>query len=644
MNSTGHYRSSSAKTIDLTKKRIDSYLSKNVKNRLINYKNKMKNKKGKINNNSSISTKEVFSKTTMDFYTKKNIIKNNYNRLTPSCLRRNKTKYGNFFIFGKRELAFHKSIREGRKVFKYHQSTMEDEGKKRMKKINSLYLTEAILKRNKTMLPLIDKEKWTFEENDMSIYNLNFNKEKTRNKYDIKVLKNIKLNKDKYKENKKKEDYYNSKQLIKKNDVISKNNFKEKSLNNYINNIKDYLIDKYTLDIKNEKYKVINEINTNKVEKLNDQNRDLKSNTILFQDDFYSTFNEYTKKFDKQRDIERQRNFAYLNQIYALQKKITILKNKINKYQNEKELLIREIFLLIRIKEKKLNLPEYYTEIISNNSTKEEIMERYKNLSEKEIDHVFEYKNNFDINEDEVVLEKLKRMENDDIELMNNYYKNRKQIYNLKQYKKQVEAEIKNDTINDIDNLIYIKEKVLENVIKKNKKLFKDKLFLVQKKEKKIKKRSKLYYKIEIIFKNLNEYKKIDFKFIEKYKEKGEITEEMQIIEMIIKIEKIIAYILEKNRNYLINNKEQMQELKNSLVKRKKIEKTNEQKRNIILKFEKERKKIFDKNNKILFLQKRKLSIFNVKDKKYGIKKSKSQQKIKIDKISDYLHDLKNED
>ena len=644
MDSIGHYRSSSAKTIELTKKRIDSYLSKNVKNRLNIYKNKMKYKKGKINNNSSISTKEVFSKTTMDFYSKKNIIKNNYNRLTPSCLRRNKTKYGNFFIFGKRELAFHKSIREGRKVFKYHQSTMEDEDKKRMKKINSLYLTEAIFKRNKTMLPLIDKEKWTFEENDMSIYNLNFNKEKTRNKYDIKILTKIKLNKDKIKENKKEEEYFNSKQLIKKNDAISKNNAKEKSLNNYINNIKDFLIDKYTLDIKNEKYKVINETNTNKLEKLNDKIRDLKSNTILFQDDFYSTFNEYTKKFDKQRDIEKQRDFVYLNQIYLLQKKITILKGKISKYQNEKEHLIREIFLLICIKEKKLNLPEYYKEIISNNSTKEEIKEKYKNLSEKEIDHVFEYKNNLDINEDEIVFEKLKRIENDDIKLMNNYYKNHKQIYNLKQYKKQVEMEIKNDTINDIDNLIYIKEKILENVIKKNKKLFKDKLFLVKKKDKKIKKRSKIYYKIEIIFKNLNEYKKIDFKFIEKYKEKGEITEEEQIIEMIKKIEKITAYILEKNRNYLINNKEQMQELQNSLVKRKKIEKTNEQKRNLRLKFEKERKKIFDKNSKILFLQKRKLAIFNVNDKKYGIKKSKSQQKIKIDKISDYLYDLKNED
>ena len=235
-------------------------------------------------------------------------------------------------------------------------------------------------------------------------------------------------------------------------------------------------------------------------------------------------------------------------------------------------------------------------------------------------------------------------MENDNIKLMNIYYKSRKNIFNLKKYKNQVEQEIKNDKKNDIDNLINIKEKILENIIKKNKKLYKDKLFLNKKKEKKIKKHTKLFYKIELIYKNLYDYKKIDLIFFVKKKEKGEITEEMQIIDMLKKIEKIIAFIMEKNRQYLINNKEQMQILQNSLAKRKKIEKTNEQKRNIILKFEKEKKKIFEKNNKILFLQKRKLSIFNVNDKKNGIKKSKSQQKIKIEKISDYLYDLKSED
>ena len=80
------------------------------------------------------------------------------------------------------------------------------------------------------------------------------------------------------------------------------------------------------------------------------------------------------------------------------------------------------------------------------------------------------------------------------------------------------------------------------------------------------------------------------------------------------------------------------------MLKKKKIEKTNEQRRNIHLKFEKERKKIFDKYNKILFLQRRKIPTYNTFDKKLiNIQKSKSQQRIKVDTIGDHLYDLKSD-
>ena len=642
------YRSNSAKTIDYNKNAMDSYISKNIKNRLYLYEKKnRKNNNNKNNNSNSInSTKEIFSKTTMDFYSKKHNIKNIYNKLTPSCLRRSKIKYGNYFIFGKRELAFHKSIKEGRKVFKYHQSTIDDDNDKnkiRFKKINSLYLTEALFKRNRTMLPLIDKDKSILDEFDMTNLYLNKNNEKSRNNKDIVILKNIKLNQRKMKERKEKQEYFASKKLIKKNDIISKYNIKEKSLNNYINNIKDYLIDKYTLDIKNEKYKVINEGNKNKSERVNDTIRDLNANYKLFLEDFYPSFNEYIKRFEKQREIEKQKDLVYLNKIYLLQKKISILKNKINKCQNEKEFLLREIFLQICIKEKKLNLPEYYKDALANNLTKNQIKEKYgPNLSEKEIDKVLEYKNNIDFNEEEIIAEKLKRLENDNIELMNNYNKVRLNNFYLNKYKNQVEKDVKNNTINNIDHTINIKQKILENIIKKNKKLVQDKTFLIKTKAKKRIKHCKLYYKVEILFNFLNNYKKFDFyeKNSDKEKIKGEITEEYQIIQMIKKIERIIAFILEKNRQYIINNNEQIKYFQNVLTKKKKIEKTTEQKRNIILRFEKERKKIFEKNNKILFIPKRKLSIFNISDKKMTIKKSKSQQNIKADKIEDYLYDL----
>ena len=63
--------------------------------------------------------------------------------------------------------------------------------------------------------------------------------------------------------------------------------------------MKNYLINKYTLDVKNKKHKVINETNKNKIENINDALRELKSNSKLFEEDFYPSFNEYIKKFDK---------------------------------------------------------------------------------------------------------------------------------------------------------------------------------------------------------------------------------------------------------------------------------------------------------------------------------------------------------
>ena len=408
--------------------------------------------------------------------------------------------------------------------------------------------------------------------------------------------------------------------------------------------MKYYCIDKYTLDVKKEKYKVINENIKNKIENANEAIRELNSNSKLFAENFCPSFNEYIKQYEKQRDAERQKDLIYLNKIYLLQKKISILKNKINKCQNEKDLLMRVVFLQIKIKEKKLHLPEYYKDILINNFDKNGIKEKYgKNISDKEIDRIFEYKNNLIMNEDDIVGEKIKRFENDNIELMNNYNKIRSNIFYLKKYKNQVEDEIKKDTINDIDSMIITKEKVLENIVKKYKKLLQDKIFLIKNKSKKKKKHSKLYYKIELLFTNLNSYKKFDFSNKISEKIEGEITEEIQIIEIIKKIEIITSYILEKNRQYIINNKEQIQALQNLLAKKKKVEKTKEQKRNIIIKFEKERKKIFEKNSKILFLPKRKLSIFNINDKKTNTQKSKSQQKIKIDRINDYLYDLKND-
>ena len=302
------------------------------------------------------------------------------------------------------------------------------------------------------------------------------------------------------------------------------------------------------------------------------------------------------------------------------------------------------MLLQISIKEKKLHLPEYYYDILVNNIPYNELKEKY-NINKKEFDRVLEYKTNLDDGEEEIIEEKLRRLENDNIESMFNYNKERDNILTLNKQKIQVEYEIKNDTIiNNIENVISIKEKILENIIKKYKKLSQDKSFLLKTLNKKKNKHTKLYHKIKLLFENLNNYIKYNFYEKKKEKIKGEITEEMLIIEIIKKLERIIAIFLEKNRQLTKNNSEQIKNYKNMIEKKKKILKTTEIRKNIDMELEKQRKKVFEKYNKIIYLQRRKIPIFNISEKKLNIKKSKSQQGINSEQIDDYLYDLNSED
>ena len=632
-----NHRSNSAKNI-FSEKEINNYLSK---------KTKHQNNSVRITRNYNIK-----NNTTDNFYLKNNI-KNIYNKLNSTTISKSKIKYDNFYIFGKRELAFQKSIEEGRKVFKYHQSTIDIEEQKsnRLRKTNSLYLTEALFKKNKTMLPLIDRDRdrSTFDENDLSLYNTNKNSRipHTRNiKKDIILLRNICLNKERQKEMKKNRDYLISRKLRKKNDILSKYNPKENSLINYIENLRNFCIDKYTLDIKNEKFKVINENNNNKFEIINDKIRDLTANYKLYSDTFLPKYNEYIKRILKERDLEKQKDNIFLNKIYILQKNILSIKNKMSKRQNEKDYLIRQMLLQICIKEKKINLPEYYYDILVKDMKYNELKEKYGDeITKREVERIMEYKTNIDLNEDEIISDKLKRLENDNIELMNNYNKERLNIFTLNKNKQQVENEIKNDVVNNnIENLISIKEKILENIVKKYKKLSQDKSFLLKNLTTKKTKHKKLHNKLKILFENLNNYMKYDFKQNKKEKIKGEITEEMRMKETMKNLEMLISIFLEKNRKLTKNNSEQIKNYKSLIDKKKKILKTTELKKSINMKLEKERKKIFEKYQKIIFLQRRKMPIFNIFERKMCMKKSKSQYNINSDKLDDYLYDLKSDD
>lgn len=591
-------------------------------------------------------------------------LKSIFNKINPACLQKDKKKYRNIYIFRKREFLFNKSMQEGRKVFKYNQSIdlvkNSFKNQKSMMDINSLYLTESLTKTTKNQtfsLPLLEKDKSLNDEYQTSIMNntknisfsrnsfINVNSKITNNKTnlindeknkkeDIILLKKINLNGDGEEKT-----LMKNISLKKKQKILEQNIKKNKTINNYMNDLKEFVLDKYNLNIKKEKEKVVNENLTNKLNKLNNDTKELESNSKLFTEEFYPKLNAYYKFYHKQKDIEKQKNLSYINKIYILQKHILIIKNRIAKRQREKQFLMREIFLQISIQEKKLTLPEYYKDILLNEFNFKQIKEKYgSEIDEEEYDRVAKYIDSLNISDMEIVFEKLNRLTNSNIELLNVYNKLCMKNLEYKKYKEKVEFEIKNDAQREIDNLIIEKEHILDNIIKKYKNTEKKYFNLLKNKSKNIlgKKRSKLYMKLDNILKMLND--NLNYKINIDDKIKGDITEETLMIIIFKKIEMIIIRFLSEYKERKNNNPEKVKYFKNIFDKEKKIRKTLEQKRNIVLKFELERQKIFERYNKILFLPNRKVH-YKKPNKKISFHEDDEKYEEKWRKIEDFLYD-----
>ena len=619
-------------------------------------------------------------------------IKNMYNRLTPSCLRNNK-KYGNFYIFGKRELAFNKSVKEGKLVFKYHQSIgIEKKPKNIIKKMNpnkindSLYLTESISKttKNKTTLPLIEKDKSINEENkSISInnkyenknisfsrnslhknnisnnnnidinslnniedyiknYNINNNEIKNKNKKSVIYLKKISLNKEKEKEDLEKKEITTHYSLFKKQEILEKKSYGKKSFKDYINDFRKILLDKYNLSIKKEKEKVVNENLENRLNKINYNLHDVELSSKLFLQGFYPKLNEYIKFCEKLYDIERQKNLFYINKIYLIEKRISSIKNKINKYEIVKEYLIKEMLLHISIQEKNLHLPKYYADILIQDFTYEQIKEKYgEDVEEKEYNRILEYKSSIDENEMDSIFEKMKLLENENIELINAFNKAHAIHLVYKKKRQKVKEEMDNDSKKEIKKLILSKERQLNLIKVKFKNTEKDLNNLLKSKDyspsDNIKLRhSKIYLKVELLLKNLDEG--LNYKLDINDKIRGKITEEKLIIQAIRRIEVIITMFLAEFKEDKINYPKKVKYYKNMLDKERKFKKAIEQKRNNFLKLERERKKIFDKYTKIIFLKNKK--IYHIKhNKKVAVEVDLSKLEEKGDKIEQFLYD-----
>lgn len=480
--------------------------------------------------------------------------------------------------------------------------------------------------------------------------------------------------------------YYNIQLDIK----TKKLNSTKKNKNEILDKTRLSKLFKYTLDIKKERVVRLKEQYENKLENANDSINTMTMAKELFLQKFLIKFNDYVKYLTQQREIEKLKNSQLLNVILNHKKEISNIEAKIRKISQEKNFLLRWIFLLIQIKEKKKELPEHYKTIFENsNSNQNEInkstspkkiarrdsVKKYgrkmtrvihdvvainkvlnRRMTRKSSTRIMEedyarlqkYKTNLIFEDYNDFIYNFQQFENETILKINEYNDIRYAIEELKNEKNFVELQENENNIK-IEKLIQEKEIELINIKEKNKKLLKQ----IEKgnnilEENNLKKNSyklkdNLFQKVVQLFSNTQKIGFMNVIDISTLNQKKIVTKEEIIIDYLQKIEFVIDYLVNQfdsynkfKNSYLYDN---LRKIKNEIEKNHKIQKNMEQKL-----LEKERIKklkieIAKRYNKVNFISKRKTNdyyeIILRKEKKF----IKNDDFIKDPKFEDFMYE-----
>ena len=526
--------------------------------------------------------------TPKSFYIKLNKIYSNNNKkatkknkLSSISLSQNRANYSNLIIFSKREKAFNKSIEQNKPMFKYNHYSSIDENEsndnsnksifKFNKKFNNsfspLYLTESIMKPNRSMQNFSNCENSSTNsifKNNNNEYDINTNNDLNKNRNLIfknynhfgnqKEKINMKLfngrfllktfeDDTKQKENTKIEDERKTfTHLIKKNRII--NLYKRKlDRKKYISNLNEYLTEKMSLYFKKIQAENLDENIKDKINFLDDKLKSLNNHYNLFKDNFIIKYNEYIKKLTLKIKFEKIKSDRMLVYINELNKKISNLKQKISKIRKSLDTYNKLISILIRIKEKKLELPKYYNIILENKM--ENNKNELKNISKSEIERILNYKKCLIYQEPEHMIKHIKIYENYDLDLLKRYKSLRDEIKLLNEEKESLIHSIYVNEMHAPPEIIESKKNILLNLKKKYYKLNKQvmKYYFENNKnngnnENIVINHSNLYYKVIKIMNNLSKYIKYEFsnskKIIKEEKEQELIIINLSKLELMI--------------------------------------------------------------------------------------------------------------
>ena len=394
----------------------------------------------------------------------------------------------------------------------------------------------------------------------------------------------------------------------------------------YIEAKKQIDLIKYDIKIKNDRYNKIKNYNVNEIKTLDKVMNNLEKSSDYIQKNYQENYVSNVLNLSRQAEKEKIINSNILIDKMSLMRQITKLENNLNKINEEKNNILKWIYLQIKIKEKKTNLPLYYQDIIENKMNLDCIIKKYKLndniLNEKEYNRIITYKNQLVFKDIEQIYEIYENLERKIFFELNKKLDNINNINELKN-------DLKKSSVNNKEN-----EDEKNNNEKKDNMTFeeKEKLFLKELKNLKFKNNelneeySKIvHYKIllndshKVSFYNygnsfikyekegeisnlfkiaMNLYEeeiKGNFRTIEnKIKWKYSISEEKIILDILIYTEKILNFLHEEKRYY--NSDEKLK------IKYKKIsdeiEKETKNKK-LFKQLELQERLLIDKQNKI---------------------------------------------
>ena len=277
------------------------------------------------------------------------------------------------------------------------------------------------------------------------------------------------------------------------------------NVTHYIDKNRKLMQLKYNSLITKEAIQRNDENNDNSKQLIDNKIASLNNLKKLYNQVFSGKLIEYIRFINNIKDNEEIFDLTLINQIYSLKSEISILTNKIKKIQKEKNNIIQWILLQIMVKEKKSDLPFYYTQLLEMSLPKmknqrrvakadvtkikrfktkkvksviintENIMKSFtidsetilEDINQKEFNKIMYYRQNLIFNSPDDFFEEIDCIENKNIKL---FERLDFLYYDIRQLKKQY-----NDLLNSKDFLnssFIIQINKYENELKQNKQIY----------------------------------------------------------------------------------------------------------------------------------------------------------------------------